>query len=93
MACYGSEIFYRNLTRLRRTDFHVVVGNPFYLNVDGIKVTRHVRQQIVDEIMYQIAALLPPAYRGYYSDLEQATETFLRFSDPSQSNLRRVRNH
>jgi 1-acyl-sn-glycerol-3-phosphate acyltransferase len=75
------------VTHLRRTDFHVVVGNPFYLNVDGIKVTRQVRQQIVDEIMYQMAALLPPDYRGYYSDLEHATETFLRFSDPSQSNL------
>jgi hypothetical protein len=40
-----------------------------------------------------MAALLPPAYRGYYSNLEHATETFLRFSDPSQSNLRRAQEH
>jgi len=93
MACYGSESFSRNVTRLRRTDFHVVVGHPFYLNGDGIKVTRPIRQQMVDEIMYQLAALLPPGYRGYYSDLEHATEKFLRFSDPSQSNLRRVQDH
>jgi hypothetical protein len=31
------------------------------------------------EIMYQIAALLPPEYRGYYSDLENATQNFLEF--------------
>lgn len=90
IACYGFEKFKHNLPRLRRTDFHVVVGNPFYLNVEGYKVTRAVRQQIVDEIMYQIAALLPPAYRGYYSDLGRATETFLRFANAGESNLRRV---
>ena len=91
MACYGFDVFKRNFKRLRRTDFRIAVGNPFYLNVNGTKVTRQVRQQIVDEIMYQMAALLPPAYRGYYSDLERATETFLQFSDQSQSNLRRAR--
>jgi len=29
--------------------------------------------------MYQLAALLPPAYRGYYSDLMAATQEYLRF--------------
>ncbi len=93
MACYGYEIFKHNFKRLRRTDFHIVVGNPFNLNVNGTTVTRQVRRQIVDEIMYQMATLLPPAYRGYYSDLGHATETFLRFSDPAQSNLRRAQEH
>jgi len=77
LAYYGGEQFWRNLPRLRQTDFHVVVGRPFMLNAKGVKVTREVRQQMTDEIMYQIAALLPPAYRGYYSDLSAATETFL----------------
>ena len=80
LAYYGGEQFWRNAPRLRQTDFRVVVGRPFTLNADGIKVTREVRQQITDEIMYQIAALLPPAYRGYYSDPARATSTFLRFS-------------
>ena len=91
MAYYGGESFKRNVTHLRRTDFHVVIGQPFQLNADGVKVTREVRQQMVDEIMYQIAALLPPAYRGYYSDLSAATETYLRFSDTSESNLSRAK--
>jgi 1-acyl-sn-glycerol-3-phosphate acyltransferase len=88
VAYYGGELFWRNLPRLRRTDFHIVVGQPFYLDADGVKVTRQVRQQMVDEIMYQVAALLPPAYRGVYSDLEAATEAYLRFSPVAESNLR-----
>lgn len=84
---YGGEHFWRNLARLKRTDFHIVVGNPFYLNLDGVKPTRQVRYQAIDEVMYQIAALLPPAYRGVYSNLTQATETYLRFSPGVESNL------
>lgn len=84
---YGGEHFWRNLTHLRRTDFHIVVGQPFYLDTDAVKPTRQVRYQIIDEIMYQIAALLPPAYRGVYSDLTKATETYLRFPEGARSNL------
>ena len=87
---YGGERFKRNLTRLRRTDFHVVVGHAFYVQANGIKVTREVRLQMADEVMYQLAALLPPGYRGYYSNLAAATETYLRFPPTSQSNLHRA---
>lgn len=85
---YGGELFWRNLARLRRTDFHIVVGQSFYLDAGEVKVTRQVRQFMVDEIMYQVAALLPPAYRGVYSDLPAATETYLRFPPGAESNLR-----
>ncbi len=85
---FGGELFWRNLTHLRRTDFHIVVGQPFYLDAGGVKVTRTVRQQMADEMMYQIAALLPPAYRGVYSDLAAATEAYLRFPPGAESNLR-----
>ena len=74
---YGAERYRDNLRRLRRTDFHIVVGELFYLDADGARVTRQVRLQILDEIMYQMAALLPPAYRGVYSDLDAATEKYL----------------
>ncbi len=89
MVSYGAESFWGNLARLRRTDFYIVVGQPFYLDAGGVKVTRQVRQQMTDEIMYQMAALLPPAYRGVYSELARATEAFLRFPPDSESNLRR----
>ena len=88
LAYYGGEQFWHNLPRLRQTDFSVVVGRPFTLNAGGVKVTREVRQRMADEIMYQVAALLPPAYRGYYSDMAASTETYLSFLTPPESNLR-----
>lgn len=80
----------KGLTRLRRTPFHIVVGRPFCLRASETRATRQVRQEMVDEIMYQIAALLPPAYRGYYNDLAAATESHLHFPATSESNLRRA---
>lgn len=87
---YGNEQLKENLKHLRRTDFHVVVGDPFFVDPGDEKVTRTVRRQIVDEIMYQMAALLPPAYRGYYADLAHATAHYLRFLPGSQNNLARA---
>jgi hypothetical protein len=51
------------------------------------KVTGEIRQEMVDEIMYQLAALLPPEHRGAYHDLSKATEVYLRFDPPAKSNL------
>ena len=79
IALHGSENYREELSRLRRTSVNITVGRPFYLHAAGIKVTAGVRQRMVDEIMYQLAALLPITYRGYYSDLYSATEEFIRF--------------
>ena len=84
---HGGERLRRNLASLRRTDFHIVVGQRFHVDPGGFKVTREVRQQITDEIMYQLAALLPPDYRGYYADLASASEAYLRFLPGCESNL------
>jgi 1-acyl-sn-glycerol-3-phosphate acyltransferase len=86
LVFYGGETFKQNFSRLRRTPFHIVVGDPFYLR-PGERTTRDVRQEIADEIMYQLAALLPPPYRGVYSDFTRATDTHLEFRPPSKSNL------
>jgi len=85
---YGGERFWARLRRLRRTDFHIAVGQPFHLDARDVKATRQVRRQMADEVMYQMAALLPPAYRGIYSDLSAATETYIRFAPGVESNLR-----
>jgi 1-acyl-sn-glycerol-3-phosphate acyltransferase len=79
LVYWGNELLRNNLSRLRRTDFRISIGNPFMLDSRGEKVTRQVRQQMTDEIMYQLAALLPPEYRGAYSDLEKAKATYLKF--------------
>jgi 1-acyl-sn-glycerol-3-phosphate acyltransferase len=75
----GAEKYKENLARLRRTDFHLSVGKSFYLDARGSKVTRQVRKQMIDEIMYQLAALLPQAKRGIYSDLSTSTSDYLIF--------------
>jgi 1-acyl-sn-glycerol-3-phosphate acyltransferase len=90
LVCFGGEKFRSNMARLRRTDFHIVVGQPFHVDTGGKPASGALRQQIADEVMYQLAALLPPAYRGYYSDLGAATEEHLRFDPPAHSNLRDV---
>jgi len=77
LAFYGGEALKEHLSRLRRTPFHVSVGRPFRVVTGAEPVTRDVRQRIVDEIMYRLSALLPPAYRGEYANLDAATETYL----------------
>jgi len=87
---YGQEKFKENFRSFRRTEFFIVVGNPFYLKAGGIASKGEMAQQMADEIMYQLSALLPSEYRGVYADLSLATEKYLEFPDGSESNLRHV---
>ena len=90
VAIYGQEHLRDNLRRLRRTDVQVIVGQAFYLHPGDGCVTHEVRQQMTNEIMMQIAALLPVENRGAYADLASATECYLRFPPGAESNLKRV---
>lgn len=76
VAHWGGEVFLKNLKRFRRTDFHVRVGEPFKIQVDG-RVTAEMRQEIVDEMMVRIASMLPEEYRGEYSDINKYSQKFL----------------
>ena len=87
LAFHGGEKVRDNVRRLRRTSFHVRVGVPFTLVAGDERPTREIRERMTDEIMYQLAALLPPAYRGVYADLAAATERYLRFEDQAGSNV------
>jgi len=77
IAHWGGESFMKNLKHLKRTDFHIRLGEPFKINTQGIKVTGEIRQQIVDEMMYRLARLLPEDYHGEYSDMGKSVEKFL----------------
>ncbi|MBL8965898.1 MAG: 1-acyl-sn-glycerol-3-phosphate acyltransferase [Spirochaetaceae bacterium] len=70
-----------NLKRFRRTPFKVRVGRVFKIDLRDRKVTKEARQEIADEIMYQLAKLLPEENRGAYADLGKATENWLAFQD------------
>jgi 1-acyl-sn-glycerol-3-phosphate acyltransferase len=74
---YGAENYTENLRRLKRTDFHLRVGTPFHLETRGEKVTREVRQAMVEEMMYQLALVLPPEYRGVYADGANASTRYI----------------
>jgi len=76
---YGGERFWDNLKHFRRTDFHIRIGRPFRLKVSGRSLDRDQCRQAIDEIMYQMAALLPPEYRGVYVDLERSTTDLIEF--------------
>jgi 1-acyl-sn-glycerol-3-phosphate acyltransferase len=76
LAHWGGEEFLKNLGRLKRTDFHIRVGDPICLKLDGVRMTHEIRQQIVDEMMYRLAELLPPAYRGEYEKVTEYEKSF-----------------
>lgn len=76
---YGSEHYLRKLRRLRRTELTFVVGEPFRLKAESRPVTSELRQEITDQVMYQMARLLPPQYRGVYADLDSARQDHLVF--------------
>jgi len=65
---WGGEKFLSNLPRLKRTDFHIRVGEPFRLKLDGVKMNREIRQQIADEMMLRLTDLLPRDYHGFYEN-------------------------
>ncbi len=73
-AAKPRRIFRRPTIRLR-------VGRPFRLDAKGQKPTREIREAMTDEIMYQLAKLLPESMRGDYADLSKASETWLVFED------------
>ena len=75
---WGDKHWQRNLRRLRRTPFHIAVGRPFRLDTGGVRVNRQIRQEILDEIMVQMAVLLPPEYRGVYANRDAANQKYLR---------------
>jgi len=76
IAHWGGENFLKNLKSLKRTDFHIRVGETFRLKVDGVKMTHEIRQQIADEMMYHVAELMPQEYRGAYEKAPEGMGTF-----------------
>lgn len=78
---WGGTHFGTNIKKFKRTKITTKVGRPFRLKTTNGRVSKEARQQIADEMMYQVAKLLPEKLRGAYSDLSQATEEYLVFED------------
>lgn len=91
IAVHGQEHFWENLRKLKRTRIDIEVGNAFHLDADSQPVIREVREGMMREVMFQMAALLPPDNRGMYSDLENATSKYLQFEPGVANNLAGIR--
>jgi 1-acyl-sn-glycerol-3-phosphate acyltransferase len=76
MVYFGGEKFWHNIARFRRTEFYFRVGTPYRLTTRDWPNKRESRQQVTDEMMYHMAALLPEEYRGVYADLSKATNEY-----------------
>jgi 1-acyl-sn-glycerol-3-phosphate acyltransferase len=65
----GTEDFLDRALKGQRPDIEMRIGQPIVFSPAEKQVIslRESRQQNTDAVMTQIAALLPPAYRGYYS--------------------------
>jgi len=67
LAGTSDKIFFDNLRRFRKTHVVLRAGKPFTLPPLPVKGRDEVLQRYTDEIMCQIAALLPEEYRGVYA--------------------------
>jgi 1-acyl-sn-glycerol-3-phosphate acyltransferase len=76
---YGGERLQDNLKGLKRTDFHIRVGRVFKLAFPEGKMDHATRTKMIEEIMYQIASLLPPEYRGYYADTAKSSANYINY--------------
>ncbi len=79
LVYFGSEQIRENINHLKRTDFHIRVGEVFRLKLENTKVDHEVRRKMVDEIMYQMAILMPEEYRGFYSDLSKVSTEYINY--------------
>lgn len=82
VAVNGLEKLYPNLRRFRRTWITVVFGRGFSICVTERRMSQELRQEIADEIMAQIASLMPEEYRGVYAGRDAALAPHLSFVTP-----------
>lgn len=82
VAHWGTSEVVRKLAQFRRPSITMRVGRPFFLEKPGAgKVGAEDRLRMLDEMMYQLAVLLPPRYRGRYADLSGMTTDYIRYLD------------
>ncbi len=81
VAIYDIETWLKDLfIPWRRTPVHITYGRGFRLRTGGRKrFPREELRRMMDEMMYQLAVLLPESMRGVYADLSQMTTDYLEF--------------
>ncbi|MDR1949083.1 MAG: 1-acyl-sn-glycerol-3-phosphate acyltransferase [Spirochaetaceae bacterium] len=75
---YGGEKIWDNIRHFRRTPFRFRVGQPFRFKCEG-KPGRAMREAMLEELMGQMAALLPEEMRGIYAEQAGRECKYLEF--------------
>jgi len=68
VVAYGQEKVFRSLRRGRRAQVRVIYGWPFTLTAGPGRIRREQLHDLSEQIMRELAALLPSQYRGVYAD-------------------------
>jgi len=63
---FGGENIWKNMRRLRRTPLHFKTGRPFKIMFNG-RPDKEEREEMLSEVMGQMARLLPADKRGTYA--------------------------
>jgi 1-acyl-sn-glycerol-3-phosphate acyltransferase len=71
IATTGQEHLFANLRQLRRTSIRIEFGEPFAPSITGL--TSAALAETSKMIMRRVAAMLPPRYRGVYSDQSETS--------------------
>jgi hypothetical protein len=82
ISFFGYDNSWRNLKRLRWSDFCVAIGRRFRVRPVEGRVTGETRQAIVGERMFEIACLLLEGYRGEFTDMPRAASPVI-LPDPA----------
>ena len=81
VAHYGGESVWQNMRRFKRTKFHIRAGQPFRIKFEG-RPNKEEREEIITEMMVEIAKLLPEKLRGVYShNVSAEREASCRYLD------------
>ncbi len=85
-AQWGFRDIGRNLKKLKRTPVTIKIGPPFTVQLpENTGPSARVLHRMADEMMYQIARILPARHRGVYSDLSKMTTDYLQFVQPQST--------
>jgi 1-acyl-sn-glycerol-3-phosphate acyltransferase len=78
VAHFGGENIWKNMRRFKRTPFCFKPGKPFKIKFSG-RPDRGEREAMLNEVMGQLARLLPETMRGPYAEQANCECKYLEF--------------
>ena len=76
IAHYGGEDFWKNIWKFRRTRIVFKVGTPIKIS-SSTPLNKQFKRDVTDQLMYEIATLLPEKNKGVYTEPRKFEESYL----------------